>query len=295
MALLTGRSAARETLEVRTTTTGFGLAVTVIAGASKPQAASSGTETTGEVARTARASAVRAETSTGGRVLAGPSAGAADAGIAMVMTRPPDAATTADRRPMTAIPVEATAAKSSRGVRRRSAARCLARCKSVTRYLSDACEVSCRVRVGDHPAPVTSCDASRDFTPRTPDGARIGSPAPAIRVETDLRVVAGLADPPEGFTEEGSGKHFDSTRRLDAMSRQGHGAFRDCTAARRRTGALNSGSRDHQGPWSRHRTTRRLNPGGPFPAHGRRRAGRWRRAGRGPCRTRARPPSPGRR
>src|SRR5665648_900077 len=30
MALLTGRSAARETLEVRTTTTGFGLAVTVI-------------------------------------------------------------------------------------------------------------------------------------------------------------------------------------------------------------------------------------------------------------------------
>src|SRR5665811_2339160 len=184
MALLTGRSAARETLEVRAaTTTGFGLAVTVMAGASKPQAASAGTETTGEVARTARAWAVRAETSTGGRVMAGPSAGAADAGIAMVITRPPDAATTADRRPTAAIPVEATAAKSSRGVRRRSAARCLARCESVTRYLSDACEVSCRVRVGDHPATVTSCDASRDFTPRTPDGARIGSPAPAIRVE----------------------------------------------------------------------------------------------------------------
>src|SRR5665648_449669 len=157
MALLTGRSAARETLEVRAaTTTGFGLAVTVMAGASKPQAASSGTETTGEVARTARAWAVRAETSTGGRVLAGPSAGAADAGIAMVMTRPPDAATTADRRPMTAIPVEATAAKSSRGVRRRTVARCLARCVPVTRYLSYAYEVSCRVRVGDHPAPVAS-------------------------------------------------------------------------------------------------------------------------------------------
>src|SRR5665647_2123973 len=114
---------------------------------------------------------------------------------------------------------------------------------------------------------------SRDFTPRTPDGVRSGSPAPAIRVEMDLRAAAGLGDPPEDFTEEGSGKRLDSTRRLDAMSREGHGAFRDSPPVRRRTGALNSGSRDHQGLWSQVRTTRRLSTRARFPAHGRRRAG----------------------
>src|SRR5690606_33465108 len=120
-----------------TTGSGFGLAVTVISGTSKVHAASTGTETTGEVASAARAWAVSAETSTAGKALVGPSAGAAEAGSAIVMTSPPEAATTAERRPTTArVPVAAEAMSSS-GVKGRRAERCLARWGlTVTRYLS---------------------------------------------------------------------------------------------------------------------------------------------------------------
>src|SRR5690606_6450274 len=83
---------------------GSGLASMVISGTSNDQVASAGTVTGGAVARAARASAVSAPTSTDGSALAAAASfGAADAGRAMVMTRPDDAATIAERRPTVAM------------------------------------------------------------------------------------------------------------------------------------------------------------------------------------------------
>src|SRR5690606_31327940 len=221
----TGR-AEREVLAARRTTgSGSGFLVTVSSGVLNDHEASADTVTTGDVASAARASAVRADTATEGSAVAAPSVGAAEAGIVMDITSPPEAATTAERRPTTARLPVAAAARSSRGVRGRRAARCLARWGlTVTRYLSERLRGELSGSGGRSPG-LDHIDlrCSLGFTPRTPSPVPVFVVPPLLPASrTNPRRWQDSAIRPRAPTEEGSVEQGDSTRRIRRMSRSGH-------------------------------------------------------------------------
>src|SRR5690606_1134074 len=138
---------------------------------------------------------------------------------AMVRASPEDAATSIPRRaagPVTAWP------NADRGVVGRQAARWRAPLVMTVTYCLSyvADEVSCRVRVGDHPA--------RPLGRASPLGAGLdrpplpGSPAPADgRSQRDLGRRQGWA-PSESSSLEGVTNEWDSTRARRQLSRSGY-------------------------------------------------------------------------
>ncbi|GAA3795810.1 hypothetical protein CSO01_30900 [Cellulomonas soli] len=87
-----------------------------------------------------------------------------------------------------------------------------------------AYEVSCRVRVGEHPV-VRPAEAVVRLHPKDTVNfpvPAIGSPAPAGG-SCGPRTAAGFGVPLEGFSEEGSWKQDERTGPPARLSRSGHG------------------------------------------------------------------------
>ena len=201
----------------------------------------------------------------------------AEAGIPMLATRPEDIARTTPPRPIVPTCSVTALDNDERGVFDRTGARWRAGTRVVTVNLSDACEVSCRVRVGETPGRWTA-QLSNDrlgFTPRSVSRRpECGSPASAMRCGTTPWAVAELGVHPGGFSEgekrsrsyrnpspdvtSGSQRRPKSLQKVTDLIRTGDvghfempsSSYRFRRPGRRRAGPRRPAGRCHRARWS---------------------------------------------